>query len=274
MVCESLLIMCLDFGIRQDQSMLSTHGHAISKLDVMKSIIVDQLNKYRNDDLAENLYVVVIGFTQDAKIIGMSKASEISKDRAVLNVWFDTSVNELRMRKGMLSNLTSASKLARSIYDKALVGDMSVFKLDKFESFYSHMVITEPRSYKGYVGESQCTYQVPNIRVILFSGGMQSNAFELKNYFESAKLCDFPYKSFTGVISVHLNGTNTDLITGYENMYKLAGTCPVHGRKGIVAINCADDVSKFYKTPLMFARHFGVLCEDCIKHEVAVKAAK
>jgi DNA-directed RNA polymerase subunit RPC12/RpoP len=221
-------IIMMDFsGSMDDRAFPSEREYKKSKASVVASALKTSIPKIKRMNKADKAYVALIGFTEDAKLLGIFKASEVSDSIEYWDKWFEDNMSDVRHSYGEGTNITSALKLGRQIYDGALKGDLSAFGIYDFKPMYQDIVI------------GSNVYSVANVRVFIYSdGGHNSDRTAFTNYFEGASL--IPGRTnVTGLTSAFLGASETD---GYETMEAIAGVCPNHEVKAVIHV----DKSKYY----------------------------
>jgi hypothetical protein len=250
MTDDSLLIMCLDFSKNMDKLMfIDGSEYAISKLIVLRHAVVEFLMRLKLTNCADHMYIAVIGFTEEASLLGLLRASDINDDKHYLNNWFDLAVQNIRRAYGNESDITSGLMLAKKFYDRALACNFGTFNISEFQPIYYLILDSKNNNF----------IDIPNIRVVICSAGIQSPKYELTNPFDDVSLSSF-HGSLSGVVSI-LFGNNE---IGYENMFHLCGICLAHEAKGLIVLNEQHTIS-YMMHSLISSKRTGILCGDCIQ---------
>jgi hypothetical protein len=229
--------------------------YSISSLSMAKLAFVNAIKNSKLIGHPDNTYVALIGFSGDARFLGIIKISEVSNDFKYWENWFDDNILDIKYTFGEESNITSALELARQIYNDALKGDLSIYGINNFSLEFA----------PTHINDSM--YPIGRIRVLVCSdGNFDENSYV--NYFSDASIN--PYLiNVNGLISIFCGHRDQDYIntTGYMNMETLAGVCPIHGIKGVMPINGSlkqhDEITK------LFTRVFSGcgFCPECIRHK-------
>jgi hypothetical protein len=224
---NGLGIIVMDFsGSMDEQAFPKEPEYLKSKASVVASALKASITKIKKINKADKAYVALIGFTSDAKLLDIRKATEIDDNVEYWNDWFKNNINGVRSSLGNGTNITSALKLAREIYDSALKGDLSAYGIKDFSPMYQDIAI------------GSNIYDVANVRVFVYSDG-EHGVGKFVNHFENASL--IPGKTnVSGVTSAFLGDAEAN---GYQTMEMIAGVCPNHGIKAVIHVN----QSKYYE---------------------------
>jgi Archaeal DNA polymerase II, large subunit len=243
---NGLGIIVMDFsGSMEDPAFPNEPEYTKTKASVVASALKSSIVEIKNISKADKAYVALIGFTGDAKLLGIFKASEINDSIQYWNNWFRDSMDKVCESYGYGTNIDSALKLAREIYDGALEGNLKAYGIDNFAPMYHNVVI-----------ESN-PHQVANIRVFIYSDGLVGG---FTNYFENASL--IPGKTnVSGVTSAFLGDTEDD---GYKAMESIAGVCPIHGVKAVIYVNRSRNYD-YLRDLFHMASSTSGFCIECAK---------
>jgi len=216
----------MDFsGPMDEASFPNEREYKTTKASLVAYVLKTTIPGIKRINKADKAYVAMIGFTGDAKLLGIFKASEINDSVDYWDDWFEKSIEDVRTSSGMGKNITGALKLARELYDGALNGDLSYYGIRDFSPMYQHIAIGSE------------VYDVANVRVFIYSDGEHTHGFV--NHFDGASL--IPGKTnVSGLTSVFLGDSSEP---GYRTMEEIAGVCPVHGIKAVIHVN----QSKYYE---------------------------
>ncbi len=216
------------------------------KIDLVSRAIGYSLPKMRNIGKAENAYVAIIGFANEAKLLEIKKASEIEEEAGY---WIDWTARkqEETLKSGDGTNISGALKLALDIYGSALKGKMENFGLKNFSLMYHDMDVG------GKI------VPVANVRVFLYSDG-DHNVGPFINHFKNTSLV--PGKSnISGLITAYFGTPNVE---GYKLLENIAGACPKHNVKGIMHIISPEVYPRLRSTFHMASAASG-FCAECAK---------
>lgn len=208
-------------GSMEEVAFPEVEGYSITKAGVVASALSTSITKIKRINKADKAYVAIIGFTNDAKLLGIYKASEIDENVKYWDEWFRKNSEIVRNSYGGGTNITSALRLAREIYDAALEGDLSTYGVSDFLPMYQNININDN------------IYDIANIRVFIYSDGEHYADEYLVNYFENASLIP-GQTNISGVTSAFLGNAEDD---GYMNMRDIAGVCPKHNIKAVIHVN-------------------------------------
>ncbi len=122
------------------------------------------------------------------------------------------------------TNITVALRLARSMYDDAVAGNLSKFGAAGGVNIMKHRDITPP------VGDQ---ISAPNVRILLYSDGQHNPEKEdpLVNPFENV----YPSPLMTAFLGDE--SKDTESRQGADQMKALANICVVHQKAGYFLIN-------------------------------------
>lgn len=245
---NGLGIIIMDFsGSMEDLAFPDEVEYTKSKANVVATALKTSIAKIKRINKADKAYIALIGFTANAQLIKIFKASEISEDKTEWDKLFTEGIIEFRAKNGEGTNITSALKLAREIYDSALRGDLSKYGINNFAPMYQNIAAD---------GE---IYNVANIRVFIYSDG-EHCVDEFINYLEGASL--IPGKSnVSGVTAVYL-GHAEDI--GYKTMEQIAGVCPRHNIKAVIHVDKSKNFDYLRDLFHMTSATSG-FCPECAK---------
>jgi hypothetical protein len=219
---NGLGIIVMDMsGSMDEKAFPQKANYDITKSAVISSALSTSIVNIRNINNSAKAYVAIIGFTSEAKLLGIFKASEINEDVSFWNKWFADKIEDVRNTCGGGTNITSALRLSRQIYDAALKGDLSSYGIKDFKPMYQHVNI------KSRI------YDIANVRVFIYSDGAHYANEPLSNAFDDASL--IPGESnITGITAAYLGNIED---AGYETMRNIAGVCPKHEKKTVIHVN-------------------------------------
>jgi DNA-directed RNA polymerase subunit RPC12/RpoP len=245
---NGLGIIVMDFsGSMEEPAFPNEPEYTNTKLNMVASALKSSIIEIKNMSKADKAYVALIGFTGNAKLLGVFKASEINENIQYWNNWFRDSMSDVCESYGYSANIDNALKLAREIYDDALQGNLESYGIHNFAPMYQSIAI------------GSHIYEVANVRVFVYSDGMFESGFT--NYFKNASL--IPGKTnVSGVTSAFLGNIDDD---GYETMESIAGVCPIHGIKAVIHINQSKNYSYLRDLFHMTSSTSG-FCVECTKH--------
>jgi DNA-directed RNA polymerase subunit RPC12/RpoP len=224
---NGLGIIVMDFSGSMDELAFPNEPeYTKSKASVVASALKSSIVKIKRMNKADKAYVALIGFVGEAVLLDVFKASEIDDNIAYWDNWFNNKIDYVRNTIGGGTNITSALRLARGIYDGALAGDLSTYGINDFSPMYQNIAIGSD------------VYDVANVRVFVYSDGEHYADEKFVNYFEDASL--IPGKTNVNGVTAAFLGNIAD--RGYKNMENIAGVCPNHGVKAVIHIN----QSKYY----------------------------
>jgi len=184
---NGLGIIVMDFsGSMDDPAFPNEPEYTKTKASVVASALKSSIVEIKSISKSDKAYVALIGFTGDAKLLSVFKASEINESIQYWNNWFKESMSDVCGLYGYGTNIDHALKLAREIYDGALQGNLEAYGIHNFAPMYHNVVIGSD------------TYEIANVRVFVYSDGIVG---EFTNYFENASL--IPGKTnVSGVTSI------------------------------------------------------------------------
>ena len=217
---NGLGIIIMDMSLSMNEiAFPNSPGYVITKAGVVASALATSISKIRNINKAEWAYVTIIGFTNDAKILGTFKASEINTDTKYWVEWFNKSIIKVQNLCGQGTNITAALRLARKLYDDALMECLD--NIPGFKPMYQNIRI------------GTTIYDIANIGVFIYSDGEHYADEPLVNHFSDASLI-LGQSNISGVTSAFLGNAES---AGYANMRDIAGVCPKHNIKAVIHVN-------------------------------------
>lgn len=246
---NGLGIIVMDFsGSMEDPAFPKEPEYTKTKASVIASALKSSIVDIKNISKADKAYVALIGFTGDAELLGIFKASEINTSIQYWNNWFEKQIDDVRDSYGYGTNITNALKLARKLYDGALQGNLKDYNIDNFAPMYHNVIIGSD------------IHKVANIRVFIYSDGIVG---EFINYFENASI--IPGKTnVSGVTSAFLGNVDDK---GYEAMDKIAGVCPIHGVKAVIHVNKTRNYG-YLRNLFHMASSTSGFCIECTKGDI------
>lgn len=249
---NGLGIIVMDFsGSMEQPAFPNEPEYTKTKASVVASALKSSIIEIKSISKADKAYVALIGFTGDAELLGVFKASEINDSIQYWSNWFIDSMDMIHEKHDYGTNIDHALRLARNIYDGALQGNLQAYGIDNFAPLYHTVTI-----------ESD-TYPVANVRVFVYSDGLFGG---FTNYFENASI--IPGKTnVSGVTSAFLGNTEDE---GYKAMEEIAGVCPIHGVKAVIHVNKSKNYS-YLRDLFHMASSTSGFCVECAKTEKEVR---
>jgi DNA-directed RNA polymerase subunit RPC12/RpoP len=244
-------IIVMDFSYSmQDRAFPAEMDYNITKANAVISALQSAIPQLREVTSAENAYLVMIGFAEEAKVLDVFRLSEVNPDRAFWASWLAEKMQDVNRTCGGGTNFTAALKLAKEVYDGALKGNLKKFGIQNFAPMYQN--IPDPNKNE--------TYTVANVRVFIYSDGLHESASRFVNAFDDASL--IPGQSnVNGVTTVFLGDTSND---GYKLMERIAGVCPCHNIRAVINIDKPEYYDNLRKLFHMASSASG-LCLQCSK---------
>jgi hypothetical protein len=254
---NGLGIIAMDFSSSMDELAFPDEiEYTKSKANAVATALKSSIAKIKNINKADKVYMVLIGFTQEAHVLKVFRASDISEDKIEWDKFFTDGIEEFRKRVGEGTNITSALKLAREIYDGALRGDLKKHGIDEFAPMYQGVHIEHE------------LYNVANIRVFIYSDG-EHCVGEFVNHFEGASI--IPGKTnISGLTAAYLGPVNG---IGYPYMELIAGVCPRHGIKAVIHVDKSKNFDYLRDLFHMTTATSG-LCAECAKELKKISAGE
>lgn len=224
----------------------------VTKIELVGNALASAISQLSNIGQKENAYVAFIGFTNEAKLIKIIKASEIKDDVEYWRAWLFEQQDKILNDIGDGTNITGALKLAKEIYDHAIYENKGGYETEILKDF-------APLYHRIVIGNETVPSRVANVRVFLYSDGYHTIG-DFINPFEDASL--IPGKSnVSGLITAYFGGPKDE---GYRNLEQIAGVCPIHNTKGIFHINSPRSYD-FLRRLFHMASAASGFCLQCAK---------
>ncbi len=242
-------ILVFDFSSSMGERAFPEKDLPQRKIDLVAQSFHLAMQKLANIANAENAYLAVIGFTKEAKLLKFMNAQMIDLDYD-WGQWIQRQQLKLLEESGDGTNITAALKIARRIYDQALQGDLEEYGIKDFAPLYHDILIEDD------------VHSIPNVRLFLYSDGMH-NEGDYVNYFENVTLVD-GYANITGIICAYFGSVEEE---GFDLLYRLAGTCPRHGTKGIIHV-IVPEMFPYIRQLFHMASAASGFCAQCAKESI------
>lgn len=224
----------------------------VTKIELVGNALASAISQLSAIGQKEKAYVAFVGFTKEAKLVKLIKASEIEDDAEYWRTWLFEQQNKILNDVGDGTNITGALKLAKEIYDHAIYENMDNYEIEGLKEF-------APLYHRIVIGNETVPSRVANVRVFLYSDGVH-NTGDFINPFEDASL--IPGKSnVSGLITAYFGGSKDN---GYRNLEEIAGVCPIHNTKGIFHINSPRSYD-FLRRLFHMASAASGFCLQCAK---------
>lgn len=252
---NGLGIIAMDFSGSMDYIAFPDQlEYKFSKIQIVALALKTSIPKMKQMSNADNAYLILIGFTNTAKVLEVFKVSDIPNDSTKWDTFFTTGVENFRVENNTGTNVTSALQLMREIYDNALLGKLEKYGISNFKPMYQDIII------KGK------NYKVANVRAFIYSDG-QHCVGNFDNHFEGASLIPGD-TNISGLTSAYLGHAEDP---GFDTMLLIAGTCPRHNVKAVISVDNTKTYEYLRDLFHMTSATSG-FCTECAKESKAISS--
>ena len=258
-VIEGLCVLVCDISGSMDQPAFA--NHPAEKLKLITGAIHKAIAELESLAKADTAYIAIVAFGEKAGLIKDSAGQPFVKSVTEIIGEFGEYATRLpeylygyfkddRAKVGRGgTDITAALKLARSIYDSTLAGDLSAFGVGASPRLMEHSDI---------VTQQGSVITMPNIRVMIYSDGGNTGS-QLVNAFDGLS----PSPLMTAFIGDDQDSGDR---LGADQMRDLANDCPEHGQKGYFLINSPERHAVLRNLFRMASGASG-FCPQCLRRQ-------
>lgn len=256
---EGLCVLVCDISGSMDQAAFA--NHPAEKLKLVTGAIHKAIAELESLAKADTAYIAIIAFGERAGLIKDSLGrpfvksvsdivDEFGEYAARLPEYLYSYFKDDKAKVGRGgTDITAALKLARSIYDGTLAGDLTSFGVGASPRLMEHSDI---------VTQHGNVITMPNIRVMIYSDGAHGGG-RLVNAFDGLS----PSPLMTAFIG---DDQDAGSRLGADQMRDLANDCPEHGQKGYFLINSPERHAVLRNLFRMASGASG-FCPQCLRRQ-------